>query len=196
MSFLAHCELLCLKKDDFDVVLKSTVQKQWNEVHEAMRLFTYFDEWDDIAIRECCILSKMKSYVPDQVVLGDNQGLHDYVYFILKGQCRIIEHLVIQTYIKNGNKYYKMYQRENMDILEEQDNENASATYSTVTQTVREKPRGNLKPLQRRGSIPESVFFIIFLYLFCYNILAIVKKMKLMAKQQHYHQRIIQKNSD
>lgn len=101
--------MLCLKKNDFDIILKSTVKKQWEEVQHAMSSFSYFEDWDEIAIRECCILSKMKAYATDQTILGDGVGLRDYVYFILKGKCRVIEHLMVTKEVKNGKTFYRLY---------------------------------------------------------------------------------------
>jgi len=35
-------------------------------------MFPYFDTWDEDAVRECCNLSKIKRYGPDQIILGNN----------------------------------------------------------------------------------------------------------------------------
>ncbi|KAF5284733.1 hypothetical protein FQR65_LT13435 [Abscondita terminalis] len=107
---LTHCELLKLKKEDFDVVLKATVQEEWDNIKEALNMFTYFQNWDEISKRECCILSKIQEYKIDETILGDGVGLTDYVYFVINGSCRIIHHLMVTPYYRGGKKFYKLYE--------------------------------------------------------------------------------------
>lgn len=47
-SFLGHCELLMLMKEDFKNVLQASVQRQWDEVKNAMSAFNYFDGLDEV----------------------------------------------------------------------------------------------------------------------------------------------------
>ncbi|CAG2065558.1 unnamed protein product, partial [Timema podura] len=58
-------ELLCLMKEDFANVLQVSLQHHWDDCKRAMQQFPYFNGWDEVAVRECCILSKLKSYGPD-----------------------------------------------------------------------------------------------------------------------------------
>ncbi|KAK9694824.1 Cyclic nucleotide-binding domain [Popillia japonica] len=105
ITTITACELLCLKKADFDIVLKASVKQQWHEIQTAMSKFEYFNGWDEVAVREC-----------------DGQGIPSSVYFILKGRCKIIEHLLVKSrYNGQGRKLYKMYEpgRENMGEEEE-----------------------------------------------------------------------------
>ncbi|KAB0799839.1 hypothetical protein PPYR_07719 [Photinus pyralis] len=104
-----NTEFLRLLKDDFNIVLKATVQQQWFEVQRALDMFTYFENWNDMTRRECCILAKMLAFKPDETIRGDGVGNKDYVYFVLKGQCRIIQHLYTTHYTKNGKVHYKIY---------------------------------------------------------------------------------------
>lgn len=104
-----HTEFLRLLKEDFNIVLKATVQEQWMEVQHALDKFTYFQNWNDMTRRECCILAKMLAFEQDETIHGDGLGNKDYVYFVLKGQCRIIQHLYTTRYTKNGKVHYKIY---------------------------------------------------------------------------------------
>lgn len=105
----AHCEFLFLGKSDFDVVLKESLQKQWDEIQYQMSRFSYFDGWDDISVREFCINAKMKAYAADQTILGDGVGMEGSVYFVLKGKVCIVENLTVTTRLVNGIKRYKLY---------------------------------------------------------------------------------------
>ena len=93
------------------MVLKASVKQQWAEIQAAMKRFTYFKDWDEVVIRECCIYSKIKSYERDQTILGDDAGIPTSTYFILKGKCRVIEHLLVEAHFDaRGRKQYKLYQ--------------------------------------------------------------------------------------
>ncbi|RVE49512.1 hypothetical protein evm_005853 [Chilo suppressalis] len=104
-----HCELLALMKEDFKNVLQASVQKQWDEVKEAMSAFTYFDALDEVARREGCIVAKMKSYEPNETLLGDGVGVANFVYFILSGRCQMIESIQVVVTTHLGKNYYSLY---------------------------------------------------------------------------------------
>ncbi|KAK9885688.1 hypothetical protein WA026_012453 [Henosepilachna vigintioctopunctata] len=91
-----HCEMLVLYKEDFDAVLKSTVMAEWDEIKHCMSLFSYFDTWDEIAVRDCCILSKVKNYGIDDIVLSDDIGNKKVVYFLVEGQCHLVEYMDLE----------------------------------------------------------------------------------------------------
>lgn len=105
-----HCELLKLRKDDFDEILKASVMAEWDEIRSCMGLFTgYFQSWDQMTIRECCILSKVKHYKIDDVILSDDIGDKKYVYFLIDGQCHLIEHMTLQMReMPSGAKTYRL----------------------------------------------------------------------------------------
>ncbi|XP_028158072.1 protein phosphatase 2C and cyclic nucleotide-binding/kinase domain-containing protein-like isoform X2 [Ostrinia furnacalis] len=104
-----HCELLALMKEDFKNVLQASVQKQWDEVRDAMSAFTYFDALDEVARREGCIVAKMKSYEPNETLLGDGVGVANFVYFILSGRCQMIETVQVVVTTHLGKSYYALY---------------------------------------------------------------------------------------
>ncbi|XP_072941803.1 uncharacterized protein [Epargyreus clarus] len=104
-----HCELLALMKEDFKNVLQASVQKQWDEVRRAMSAFTYFDALDEVARREGCIVAKMKSYEPNETLLGDGVGVANFVYFILSGRCQMIESMQVIVNTRLGRTSYALY---------------------------------------------------------------------------------------
>ncbi|ENN71817.1 hypothetical protein D910_10263 [Dendroctonus ponderosae] len=86
------CELLMIKKEDFDIVLKETVWKAWEEITKIMN----------------SIIARTKTYKADEVVLGDGVGLPTYSYLITKGSCSIIEHLQVLVHYVHGLKRYRL----------------------------------------------------------------------------------------
>lgn len=110
--FLAHTEMIVLHKHDFNVVLKSSLQAVWDQILSAMARFTYFDGWDDVSMRECCIYSKMKTYRMGNIVYGGGDHDDNFVHFLMKGQCRCIEELPIIEVFYGGVKSYRLFDRE------------------------------------------------------------------------------------
>lgn len=119
-------------KEDFNNVLKATIKARWDEIRDAMLKFSYFDDWDDVAIRECCILSKIKCYDPNTIILGDDvdQGNQDLVYFVIEGSCVMIEHLFVKETIRGGRVYYEPYTD---PIPEESSSEEMQSTRSVTS---------------------------------------------------------------
>ncbi|GJQ81454.1 hypothetical protein Trydic_g14611 [Trypoxylus dichotomus] len=123
------CELLLLRKADFDIVLKETVKEQWDEIQKAMVQFSYFDGWDDVAVRECCIYSKIKPFIRDQTILV--------------------------SYDKNGKKRYKIYETE--QVQDDQKEEEKvmfldEAKQSLTSLDAYKGPRGIFPELDRDAS--------------------------------------------
>ncbi|XP_011301105.1 uncharacterized protein [Fopius arisanus] len=102
-------DLFYITKSDFDKLLKKTLLKNWNVLQDALVTFNYFKTWDEVTVRECCILSKIKEFGPNEILLGDGKGMVNYVYFLLSGKCRLIEHMIIfeQKFCNHVN--YELY---------------------------------------------------------------------------------------
>jgi hypothetical protein len=43
---------------------------------------------------------------------GDGKGKRDFVYFILKGQCQMIQHMELAVHEVNGHKYFRLHSEE------------------------------------------------------------------------------------
>ncbi|KAL1512937.1 hypothetical protein ABEB36_002436 [Hypothenemus hampei] len=111
------CELLMIKKEDFDIVLKETVWKAWEEITKIMNRYSYFKNWNSVIKRECSIISRTKTYTADQIILGDGIGLPTYSYLITKGCCSIVEHLQVLVHYVNGVKKYRLMRCDsNLDL--------------------------------------------------------------------------------
>lgn len=100
------------------------MKEQWDEIQKAMSRFSYFQGWDEVAVRECCIYSKIKPFVRDQTILGDGAGIPSSTYFILKGQCKLIEHVLVRTSRDStGKKKYHRYHHPVIEVEVEEEEE-------------------------------------------------------------------------
>jgi hypothetical protein len=41
--------------------------------------------------------------------LGDGKGKRNFVYFILNGQCQMMQHMELAVHEINGHKYFRLY---------------------------------------------------------------------------------------
>ncbi|XP_053989307.1 uncharacterized protein LOC128881906 isoform X2 [Hylaeus volcanicus] len=102
-------DLLFVPRDKFDETLRCYLMEEWDVLQDALVHFNYFKSWDAEAIRECCILSRMKDFQPDEVLLGDCKGMVNYVHFVLDGECRLIEHIVVREQFSADKVHYELY---------------------------------------------------------------------------------------
>lgn len=98
ITTLSHCEFLRVYRSDFDYILKETIQTEWDKTLNALRMFSYFDDWEQVLLRECCVMSKLVEYEPDEIIYGQFKASKEDVYFVVEGQCRLIEHMLVEKY--------------------------------------------------------------------------------------------------
>ncbi|XP_059610071.1 cyclic nucleotide-binding domain-containing protein 2-like [Phlebotomus argentipes] len=92
------CELFFVTRQDFEVHLRTILQEQWDQKKEILDrpvFREYFQNFSDKQIREACVLSKLHKYERDEIVFREDNGLKSFVYFLLAGQCSIIQCLKV-----------------------------------------------------------------------------------------------------
>lgn len=102
-------EFLYVKRDDFDRVLRDTVLKEWNEIKKSIKLFEYFDTWDDRYIQQSCMVSKMRYYDENAVLLSEDHGDKRYVYFLVDGSVDLLECVELKVTTFRKKKTYCLY---------------------------------------------------------------------------------------
>lgn len=66
--------LLCVTKNNFENVLKQTVQEMWDEIREQFEIIPYFQQYNQKEIGELLIISRILYFEPDEILLGDQKG--------------------------------------------------------------------------------------------------------------------------
>ncbi|XP_069678762.1 uncharacterized protein [Periplaneta americana] len=92
-----------------DSALQKSLQEHHDRCLEAMKIFPYFSALDNDQLKECCNLSKLEKYGPQETILGDGRGKINFVYFILNGQCRVIEHMELAGHENNGRNRFRLH---------------------------------------------------------------------------------------
>ncbi|XP_046814974.1 uncharacterized protein LOC124422499 isoform X1 [Vespa crabro] len=125
-------DLILINLDDFNEILKDNLMNEWNVLQDALINFNYFKSWDEETIRECCILSKLKHFQANEVLLGDGKGMVNYVHFLLEGECRLIEHILVKKKPTTQEMRYELYDSKTISELKQ--NERSIDTGETTKQ--------------------------------------------------------------
>ncbi len=67
----AATELLSLNADGAQSLFSATVHGKKEEIIKCLNLFPYFSGWSEKSVRECCILSSIKRFLPDTVIISN-----------------------------------------------------------------------------------------------------------------------------
>lgn len=51
----------------------------------------------------------MKTYEPNETMLGDGAGVPNFVYFVLTGRCQMIESLQMTVITRLGKHFYTLF---------------------------------------------------------------------------------------
>ncbi|XP_053669706.1 uncharacterized protein LOC128720086 [Anopheles nili] len=121
------CELLCLARADFERILQRTLLDHWRQVQRALERFDYFKYWTNDQVRECCILSHIVAFEPQQKLPVDVD--ERYTYFVLSGQCMILQCLTV-TKVRGGYRLLPLPEPNEASPVKQTSNEDASGTSS------------------------------------------------------------------
>ncbi|KAF7405078.1 hypothetical protein HZH66_003984 [Vespula vulgaris] len=110
-------DLILISLEDFNEILRDNLMNEWNVLQDALVNFNYFKLWDEETIRECCILSKLKHFQANEVLLGDGKGMVNYVHFLLEGECRMIEHILVREKHTTQEMKYELYDSKTVSKL-------------------------------------------------------------------------------
>lgn len=71
--------------------------------------------------------------------MGDAKGMVNYVYFILYGKCRVIEHMIISEELVGNKVKYKLYNPKDESVSKNSSLKNIS----TIKTKTEDKIKGN-----------------------------------------------------
>ncbi|XP_070509908.1 uncharacterized protein [Chironomus tepperi] len=109
------CELLLLYKEDFDKILRPTLEAKHENITKALGRFEYFNNYTTEKIRECCVISKIAQYDPQDIIFSQND-ISNFSYFVLSGQCMILQCLKLRE--KPNGKVTLVAPRKRMNALD------------------------------------------------------------------------------
>ncbi|CRK89954.1 CLUMA_CG003682, isoform A [Clunio marinus] len=119
VSTETDCELLCVYKEDFDAILKETMESKDENIKSAIRRFNYFKNFSEETITTCCVISRIEQFNPQQIIYSQND-IMNFAYFVLSGQCMILQLLKIQKNSKGKSELYASKKKPNsLDVVKQ-----------------------------------------------------------------------------
>ncbi|KAL9892185.1 uncharacterized protein ACN2A1_007866 isoform 1-T1 [Glossina fuscipes fuscipes] len=101
-------ELLVLFEDDFDEILRDEMTKQWNQRKAIILALDYFKFFSKEQLISACKVSSLKEFNPLETIYYEDKGQADYTYFVISGECMILQCLKIRVSEKKGSKFFEL----------------------------------------------------------------------------------------
>ncbi|XP_017851175.1 uncharacterized protein LOC108605872 [Drosophila busckii] len=105
---ISQCEILVLQDDDFISILAPYVRKNWVEKKRAIQALSYLSFMNESQIVSACKFGIIRQYDPfDTIYSQDKEHLH-HVYFILSGECVLLQCLYMKITSVKGEVHYEL----------------------------------------------------------------------------------------
>uniref|UniRef100_A0A1A9WPS4 Cyclic nucleotide-binding domain-containing protein n=1 Tax=Glossina brevipalpis TaxID=37001 RepID=A0A1A9WPS4_9MUSC len=108
-------ELLVVFEDDFNEILRDEMTKQWMERKTALLALDYFKFLSKEQLIAACKVSSLKEFNPLETIHHEDKGLAGYTYFVVSGECMILQCLKILVSQRNGSKFFELVEKEKDD---------------------------------------------------------------------------------
>ncbi|KAI6650182.1 Cyclic nucleotide-binding domain-containing protein 2 [Oopsacas minuta] len=111
-------ELLVVHKEDFEVVMKKMTEQDWEIRHNFFKQFKYMQSWSDSKISIITESSSIEEFSPNTVIFR-NFPKKDHVYFIVTGQCKVVQDIELyeKKLFQGYNEYYLKRSHSNPDLF-------------------------------------------------------------------------------
>ncbi|XP_050426951.1 uncharacterized protein LOC126837164 [Adelges cooleyi] len=108
---LTTVELICISREDFVETLKDNMLLVWEKNAEAIKNSWFFNYLNLDQLNKASTVSFIKTYQPDEHVVGDEIGNVDYGHFMMGGKVNMIKRLkMIESPIRlTGQFTYRLY---------------------------------------------------------------------------------------
>uniref|UniRef100_A0A1A9WPT0 Cyclic nucleotide-binding domain-containing protein n=1 Tax=Glossina brevipalpis TaxID=37001 RepID=A0A1A9WPT0_9MUSC len=82
--------------------------KQWNERKTAILALDYFKFFSKEQLITACKVSSLKEFNPLETIYYEDKGQADYTYFVISGECMILQCLKILVTQKKGSRVLEL----------------------------------------------------------------------------------------
>lgn len=106
-----------------------TLNQQWKPIRKALGRFEYFQNYTEEQVRsmnkgvkesdlvsgdafqiiQCCSLAQIKQYNPNDVIYAVDRGRLNSVYFVLSGNCTILQTLKLMVWLSINQPHFCNY---------------------------------------------------------------------------------------
>ncbi|XP_058982648.1 LOW QUALITY PROTEIN: uncharacterized protein LOC131804180 [Musca domestica] len=107
-------ELLVVFHEDFERILRPVMEKEWLEKRHSIEALDYFQFFTKDQVIDACKLGILRQFEPLQTIYYEDEGHLGYVYFVLSGECMILQCLEVLTAQRIGHTFYKLSSEDEM----------------------------------------------------------------------------------
>lgn len=86
-----NCEFLIVDKPNFDMILRINHENEWETRQNFYSTHPIFQQWEESQLSYLTETSVIEEYNPGSVIMTDLHESNDYVHFIMKGRCKIVQ---------------------------------------------------------------------------------------------------------
>ncbi|XP_033742291.1 uncharacterized protein LOC117328826 [Pecten maximus] len=99
-------EFLSVDKVQFNRVLRQNWEESWQNTYNFMTSSPYFKDWTKDQLRQTADVALNKEFSNNSVVFGNEHQLTNWVYFILKGKCQLVQKLSL---VRSKSPYQRSF---------------------------------------------------------------------------------------
>uniref|UniRef100_A0A1A9ZK49 Cyclic nucleotide-binding domain-containing protein n=1 Tax=Glossina pallidipes TaxID=7398 RepID=A0A1A9ZK49_GLOPL len=130
-------ELLVLFEDDFDEILRDEMTKQWNQRKAIILALDYFKFFTNDQLISACKVSSLEEFNPLETIYYEDKGQADYTYFVISGECMILQCLKIRVSERKGSKFFELVEIDKDSSLMFTPNASAEVMRMTIVDNVK-----------------------------------------------------------
>ncbi|XP_060082614.1 uncharacterized protein LOC132561915 [Ylistrum balloti] len=86
-------EFLSVDKEQFNKVLRQNWEESWQNRYNFLTSSSYFNEWTKDQLRQTADVALIQEFNSNKLVFGNENKLTNWVYFILRGRCQVVQKL-------------------------------------------------------------------------------------------------------
>ncbi|XP_037726788.1 uncharacterized protein LOC119557862 [Drosophila subpulchrella] len=103
-----NCELLAVFHKTYKVVLQRHMQKLWQEKKSALRALDYFNFLNEEQIVNASKYGTIQQFDPLETIYTEDLGSMSYVYFVLSGECVVLQCLHMKVNMVDREKVFEL----------------------------------------------------------------------------------------
>lgn len=88
-------QFLRVDKPDFDMVLKTSYEKEWEDRLKSLKSIPFFSSWPESDLKYINVNCKVRQYEHQDILFTENNMTEEFVYFIAHGVCQMVKKLCI-----------------------------------------------------------------------------------------------------
>ncbi|XP_017028908.1 uncharacterized protein [Drosophila kikkawai] len=152
----SNCELLVVYKNTYEQVLQQSMQKLWQEKKDALKALDYFEFFNEEQIVNACKYANIHQFDTLETIYTEDQGSMSSVYFVLSGECVILQCLHMKVNLVNREKVYQLAKVTKMLSVDEIAKDKNEAyfdvqDYVMTTSSDDEKSQNKTRGLRKMG---------------------------------------------